>query len=151
MDWVIEYKFFFTVLGWLTVGLFLVLGIACFIAATKQGKDKKSLLLKNKFNRFLLGMSFSAINPVQIPFWFTWSLSLLKENILHPVNKEYNYFTLGTGLGTIIGLAVYIYGGKWAIKKMNANNKSINKFMGVVFVGVALWQLYKMLFDSWTK
>ncbi len=145
MGWVMEHKLLFEILGWITVAIFLGLGIASFIAAKKQSKDKKGLLLNNKMNRFLLGITFSALNPVQIPFWFTWSVYLLKENLLDTVTLHYNIFTAGAGLGSLAGLAVYIHGGKWIIEKLKANNKGINKFMGAVFIIVGLLSMYKMI------
>ena len=150
INWIISNKMLFIILGWTTVALFMILGIASFIAARKQSEDKKALMLNNKLDRFLLGLSISAVNPVQIPFWLTWSLYLINAKMLHPVAIEYNVFTIGAGIGTLSGLAVYIYGGKWAIQKMKANNKSLNKFMGIVFIVVAFLQLYKMIYMPWT-
>ena len=150
INWIISNKMLFIILGWTTVALFMILGIASFIAARKQSEDKKALMLNNKLDRFLLGLSISAVNPVQIPFWLTWSLYLINAKMLHPVATEYNVFTIGAGIGTLSGLAVYIYGGKWAIQKIKANNKSLNKFMGIVFIVVAFLQLYKMIYMPWT-
>lgn len=150
INWIISNKMLFIILGWTTVALFMILGIASFIAARKQSEDKKALMLNNKLDRFLLGLSISAVNPVQIPFWLTWSLYLINAKMLHPVAIEYNFFTIGAGIGTLSGLAVYIYGGKWAIQKIKANNKSLNKFMGIVFIVVAFLQLYKMIYMPWT-
>ena len=151
INWIITNKLLFIILGWTTVALFMILGVASFMAARKQSEDKKALMLNNKLDRFLLGLSISAVNPVQIPFWLTWSLYLINAKMLHPVAVEYNVFTIGAGIGTLSGLAVYIYGGKWAIQKMKANNKSLNKFMGVVFIVVAFLQLYKMIYLPWTE
>ena len=150
INWIITNKLLFIILGWTTVALFMILGVASFLAARKQSEDKKALMLNNKLDRFLLGLSISAVNPVQIPFWLTWSLYLINAKMLHPVAVEYNVFTIGAGIGTLSGLAVYIYGGKWAIQKMKANNKSLNKFMGIVFIVVAFLQLYKMIYLPWT-
>ncbi len=149
LDWVLANKTVFKIIGGVSVILFLVLGVASLWSAQKQGAEKKGLLLNNTLDRFLLGVSISAVNPVQIPFWFTWSLYLVNGNWLHPIASEYNLFTAGAGVGTLIGLAVYIYGGKWAIKKLNANNRSINRFMGAVFILVALLQWYKLIYDPW--
>ena len=150
INWIITNKLLFIILGWTTVALFMILGVASFLAARKQSEDKKALMLNNKLDRFLLGLSISAVNPVQIPFWLTWSLYLINAKMLHPVAVEYNVFTIGAGIGTLSGLAVYIYGGKWAIQKMKANNKSLNKFMGIVFIVAAFLQLYKMIYLPWT-
>jgi threonine/homoserine/homoserine lactone efflux protein len=151
MDWVLQHKWLFNLLGWVTMAIFFILGIASFMAARKQVADKKGLLLDNKLDRFLLGLSISALNPVQIPFWFTWSMYVIREKLMTPGNLQYNTFTIGAGIGTLAGLAIYIHGGKWIVEKLKANNKGINKFMGIVFIIVALLQLYKMIFDPWTE
>jgi threonine/homoserine/homoserine lactone efflux protein len=150
MNWVVNNKTFFTFLGWLTVAVFLLLGMVSFIAAQKQQTEKKGLLLNNKLHRFILGISISAINPAQIPFWFIWVTFLVDKQLLHSNFTEFNIFTAGAGLGTIAGIAVYIHGGNWAITKMKASNKALNYFMSAVFIITSLIQLYKMLYNPWT-
>ncbi len=147
VDWIMAHELYFIILGWCTVLLFFILGVASFIAATKQTAEKKALLLNNKINRFLLGLSMSAINPLQIPFWFIWSTYFLNNHILHSNALEFNLFTIGTGIGTITGLILYMYGGNWLINKMKTSNKTLNKLMGVIFVIAALVQLYRMIYE----
>ena len=48
VDWILQHRLFFMILGWLTVLFFLGLGVASFISATKQKGEKKALLLNNK-------------------------------------------------------------------------------------------------------
>jgi threonine/homoserine/homoserine lactone efflux protein len=146
MDWVVEHGLIFTIMGWLTVALFLFLGIFSLVVARKQAIEKKGLLLNNKLNRFLLGVSVSAVNPAQIPFWFIWSTNMINSGVLKTSFTDFNLFTGGAAIGSLAGLAVYIYGGKWLIAKMKASNKQLNIFMGIVFILAALLQLYNMLF-----
>ena len=146
MDWVVEHKVLFTIMGWITVVVFVVLGILAFIIARKQTSAKKGLLLNNKMNRFLLGVVVSGLNPAQIPFWFLWSTQLLNSNVLMPTTAQFNIFTAGAGLGSLAGLAVYIHGGKWIITKLKTSNKGLNIFMGIVFILAGLFQLYNMLY-----
>jgi threonine/homoserine/homoserine lactone efflux protein len=146
MDWVVEHKQLFTIMGWITVVMFIVLGVFAFIIARKQTSAKKGLLLNNKMNRFLLGVVVCGINPAQIPFWFLWSTQLINSKVLIPTATQFNIFTPGAGLGTLAGLAVYIHGGKWIITKMKTSNRVLNVFMGIVFIFAGLFQLYNMLF-----
>ena len=146
MDWVVEHRLIFSIMGWLTVALFLFLGILSLVVARKQVKEKKGLLLNNKLNRFLLGLSVSAVNPAQIPFWFIWSTNMINSGVLKTTFLDFNLFTGGAAIGSLAGLGVYIYGGKWLIAKMKASNKQLNIFMGIVFILAALLQLYNMLF-----
>jgi threonine/homoserine/homoserine lactone efflux protein len=146
MDWVVANQLIFKIMSWLTVVVFLGLGILSLVIAKKQTKEKKGLLLNNKLDRFLLGVSVSAINPVQIPFWFIWSTQLLNSGVLKTTPLYFNLFTDGAAIGSIAGLVVYMYGGRWIINKMKASNKQLNVFMGIVFIIAALWQLYNILY-----
>jgi len=148
MDWVVEHKQLFMIMGWLTVILFVALGVLAFVMARKQTSAKKGLLLNNKMNRFLLGVVVSGINPAQIPFWFLWSTQLLNSKVLSPTNEQFNLFTAGAGLGSLAGLALYIHGGKWLITKLKTSNRALNIFMGIVFILAGLFQLYNMLFKK---
>lgn len=147
MSWVVEHKVFFNILGWVTVVLFIGLGILSFVASGKQTEDK-ALLLNNRINRFFLGASMSAVNPVQIPFWFIWSSYLINNKVLHTNNVDYTFFTIGAGCGTLAGLAVYIHGGNWVVTRMKTSNRTLNKIVGAIFILTALIQLYKMIHDS---
>ncbi len=151
MNWVVAHKTFFEVLNWIAILLFLTLGIVTIVSASKQKKDKKAVLLNNKLNRFLLGLSMSAVNPIQIPFWFTWSVALIKSGALTPSLAHYNAFTVGAGIGTISGLVVYMYGGKWLITKLNAKQSAMSKFMGAIFILTAFIQLYKVVIEPMIK
>jgi len=148
MDWVVEHKQLFTIMGWVTVVMFIALGVMAFVIARKQTSAKKGLLLNNKMNRFLLGVVVSGINPAQIPFWFLWSTQLIDSKVLEPTTSQFNLFTVGAGLGSLAGLAVYIHGGKWIINKMKTSNRKLNVFMGIVFILAGLFQLYNMLFKK---
>ncbi len=145
MDWVVKNQPLFQLLGWITVVVFIALGLIAFLQARKQQATQKGLLINNNLDRFLLGLLASAMNPVQIPFWFLWSTQMLDADILQPFDTQFNLFTVGAGIGSLLGLAVYIHGGKWIIEKINASNKSLNVFMGIVFVLAGLYQLYNML------
>lgn len=151
MNWVVAHQTFFLILNYLAIALFLGLGIFTLIQANKTTQKKKPPLLNNKLNRFVLGLSMSAVNPIQIPFWFTWSVAFIKSGALATNEISYNAFTVGAGMGTITGFAVYIYAGKWLINKLKAGQSAVNKFMGAVFILTALIQLYKVVIAPMIK
>ncbi|NCI51071.1 LysE family transporter [Sediminibacterium roseum] len=147
MDWIVKHRTWFLVLGWITVAMFLVLGVLAFHSANKQKGEKKALLLNNKLNRFVLGLLMSALNPVQIPFWFLWTSTFIQTHALPVEMKAFDFFTVGAGGGTLAGLAVYIHGGNFLVSKMNTSNKTLNKIMGVIFIITALIQLWRMIYQ----
>lgn len=148
VQWIYAHKLLFTIIGWLTVVFFLLFAIISFVMVIKNKANEKNILLQNKLNRFVLGMSMSALNPAQIPFWFIWSTYLINAKILQANTLSLNVFTIGCGIGTITGLAFYMHGGNWLIKKMNAGARTLNIIMGIVFLFAAMIQLYRMLFLS---
>lgn len=132
-------------LEWITVIIILALALFSFIAATHDEGDTKNVLLSNDLPRFVLGVLMSAVNPVQIPFWFGWSTVLFAKKILLPQNDHYNVYILGIGSGTFLGTCIFIFGGQWMVNRLNASQNTINYVIGSIFLLTALLQLYKIL------
>jgi threonine/homoserine/homoserine lactone efflux protein len=133
-----------TVFSWITALFFISLGVISFVSAHRQHPDKKALLLDNRLDRFILGIGISILNPAQIPFWFIWSGYFLNQGWLPAGFNYFNVFTLGSALGTIGGLAVYIYGGNWVVLKMKTSNQTLNKIIGIVFALAAIIQIFRI-------
>jgi len=144
MNWIMRYAVVFSIMGWLTAVIFLVLGILC-IRWNGSGKEKgKGLMLSFTRNRFILGLAISALNPVQIPFWFIWSGYFMDMHWLSNRAVEFNWFTVGAGLGTLMGLGLYMVGGNWLVLKMKASNRQLNNAIGIIFIVAAIVQLCRL-------
>jgi len=145
IDWVRKKATLMRFMEWVTLGIIIALAIGSFMAAAKADGSAKNIMLNNHMPRFFLGMLMCAINPVQIPFWFGWSAMLMTKKILQPVNAQYNLYILGIGVGTLLGNAVFIFGGKWLISKILNGDHYINWFVGFVFLITALIQFIKLI------
>lgn len=145
IDWILANQTVFYYMEWATVVLFAILGISSLLAARKTAEESKPVLLNNRVNRFWLGITMSAINPVQIPFWFLWSSYLFSTQLLQSDNVHFNVYTAGIALGTVSGLLLFIFGGKWLVKRINASQKAINLAVAVVFLLSAAIQLIRVL------
>lgn len=143
MNWVRQNKRLFMALEWLTLLIILALAVSSFYAAT-QPTVQKNIILSNTIHRFWLGSIMSAINPVQIPFWFGWSSVLFTRNILQPKKSNYNAYIAGIGIGTLLGNSVFIFGGQILVEKLNASQHLIQYVIGSVFTLTALIQGWKM-------
>jgi cell division protein FtsB len=86
----------------------------------------------------------SAVNPVQIPFWFGWSTVLFTKKILQPRNDHYNSYIIGIGIGTFLGNLLFIYGGKLIGNKIHNNQDILNWVIGGIFAITAIIQIWKM-------
>jgi threonine/homoserine/homoserine lactone efflux protein len=144
MDWVRKKEFIFKMLEWITLAIVIVLAISSFHAAMNPSVTE-NVFLGSPLPKILLGFSMSAVSPAQIPFWFGWSTVLLSKKILLPVNKHYNFYIIGIGLGTLIGNCVFIFGGRLAASSLQNNHQLINWVIGAIFLMTALIQVWKMM------
>jgi len=144
INWVRRQKKLFRYMEWITVAIVLALAIGSFAAAMKP-HAAKNVVLNNNINRYALGVMLSAINPVQIPFWFGWSTVLFTKNILAPKNSFYNLYIVGIGIGTLLGNFVFIFGGKWIVTMLNGNQNLLNWIIGGIFTVTAVIFLIKIL------
>lgn len=146
INWIRKQKKLFQWLEWITLFIVVALAMGSFITATKHhtagGPVENNL---PDMHRFLLGISLSAISPMQIPFWFGWSTVLFTKKILQPNNSNYNLYIVGIGLGTLMGNSVFIFGGRWMVEKLNANQNILNYVIGGIFTLTAIVQLIKIL------
>jgi threonine/homoserine/homoserine lactone efflux protein len=149
INWINKQKKLMDIMQWITFGIIVALACFSFYAAmqTPAGTNTAGInpYADINANRFLLGMALCAINPVQIPFWFGWSTVLFSKKILEPVNKQYNFYIVGIGLGTLAGNCIFIFGGKWLVAHIANSQQYLNWVIGSIFAVTALITLYKIL------
>ncbi len=143
MDWIRKQQRIFKILEWLTFFIVLALALASFYTALHPSVTKNPIL-SSTLPPYLLGLLMSALNPVQIPFWFGWSTVLFTKKLLLPQNNHYNTYIVGIGLGTLLGNCVFIFGGKLIADKISNNQDVLNWIIGSIFALTALIQLWKI-------
>lgn len=144
INWVRKQKVLFKWMEWIALAIVVALATGSFIAAMHE-HHAKNVMLNNNMNRFVLGLLLSAISPMQIPFWFGWSTVLFSKNILQPKNSFYNFYIVGIGLGTLLGNCVFIFGGKYIVEKLNANQNILNWVIGGIFAVTAIIMFIRIL------
>lgn len=153
ISWIRKNVRLMRILEWITLAIIVALATGSFIAAAKTNPEAKNVVLHNNMHRFLLGMFMSSLNPMQIPFWFGWSTVLFQKGVLQPSGSQYNSYIIGIGLGTLLGNAVFIFGGKLIVDRINNSQQYLNWVIGGIFALTAIIQLIKMLYrkDSISK
>lgn len=144
INWIRKQKVLLKWMEWITLGIVLALAAGSFIAAMHE-HHSKNVMLNNNMHRYILGFLLGAITPMQIPFWFGWSTVLFSKNILQPKNSFYNLYIIGIGIGTFLGNCVFIFGGKYIVDKLNANQNMLNWVIGGIFAITAIILLVKIL------
>jgi threonine/homoserine/homoserine lactone efflux protein len=145
IHWLQKQERLMKIMQWLTFGIILALAAGSIAAALHPSDEAKNVVLQNQLHRTLLGMFMSALNPVQIPFWFGWSAVLFTKKILHPVKAQYNIYIFGIGLGTLLGNMIFIFGGKFLVQRIHNSEAYLNWVIGIFFSVSAFIQLYKIL------
>lgn len=143
MDWVRKQEKIFKLLDWLTLAIVVALAITSFLAAGHPNENK-NVILNNSLPSYVLGLMMGAINPMQIPFWFGWSTVLFSKKILLPNLHHYNFYTIGIGIGTLVGNSVFIFGGRLVASKIQNNQSGVNYAIAGIFTVTALIQLWRM-------
>ena len=143
MDWVRKQEKIFKLLEWLTLLIVVALAVTSFIAAAHP-HESKNIILNNNLPSYLLGMTMGAVNPMQIPFWFGWSTVLFTKKILLPNRHHFNFYTIGIGIGTLIGNSLFIFGGRLIASKIQNNQSVMNCVIAAIFVVTALIQMWRM-------
>ncbi|MBO9573991.1 MAG: lysine transporter LysE, partial [Chitinophagaceae bacterium] len=105
----------------------------------------KNILLSGGVHRFWLGIMMSAVNPVQIPFWFGWSTVLFTKKVLQHRNDYYNSYIAGIGTGTFIGNLIFIFGGQLIVEHLDSNQRVLHAIIGSVFAITALIMLWRTI------
>lgn len=145
MDWIRKQEKIFKILEWVTLLIVIALAAASFYAAIHPSEDNKNVILDSQLPKFLLGFTMSALNPVQIPFWFGWSTVLFTKKILLPRSDHYNSYIIGIGIGTFIGNLLFIFGGRLIADKISNNQDILSWVIGGIFAITALIQIWKMV------
>ncbi|MEM1337322.1 MAG: LysE family transporter [Bacteroidota bacterium] len=90
----------------------------------------------------LLGLSLSALNPLQIPFWLAWSKVLQSKRLLKDTSRSRMFFILGIGLGTLLALGIFIYLGHNVIQNFEGYTLWVNSILGVIYMGFSFYLLF---------
>jgi threonine/homoserine/homoserine lactone efflux protein len=145
MDWIRKQTRLLLFFDWVTFALLVVLSVSSLYAAIHPSIHSANPILNSALPKVGLGFLMSAINPVQIPYWFGWSSVLLAKGFLSPQPLQYNFYIVGIGLGTLLGNCVFIYGGQIVAASIANQQNVVSLVVGLVFLFSAGWQLYRLV------
>ncbi len=153
LSWLLRKKKLLKQLDWFSIAIFIVLSIASFwqMIHHQKREDINTTILFLPISPFFWGMFLSLINPLQFPFWIGWSTILITKNILIPRESFYWIYIIGIGMGSFLGLLLFILGGQYLFHHFSFSDYIFNLILGILFLITALLLLLKTLFfKHWT-
>lgn len=91
---------------------------------------------------FILGLLLSALNPMHIPFWMGWNSILVSKNKLNNNRGMYSFYILGIGLGSTLGLLIFILTGKYVFQNYQHFQYIISYGTGALYLVFSTYLLF---------
>ena len=88
---------------------------------------------------FLLGILLSGLNPMHVPFWLGWNRFMTTKNFINDNWSTQAPYILGIGLGSLGGLFLFIYAGKYTFLEHSNYEMFVNLILGLFYLGFALY------------
>ncbi len=127
----------------LAIAFLIYLAISSFMISTSNiTSESPHFFIPKVTSPIALGLLLSALNPLQIPFWMTWSKILENKGLLKSNLGSYGSYMTGIGIGTLIGLLVFIFAGKSVMANYSDYAQISNLILGIVYLGFSFYLLF---------
>ncbi len=120
--------------------------------ASKEISNQAVLSKYIDYSTFIIGLIFSSLNFLHLPFWTSWNLYLVNENYIEISKTKKHFYVFGTILGTFCGMLVLILSLNYITLEFEFFNLFLFRLIiPLVFIVLGLLQLikfYKKYFGS---
>lgn len=126
--------------GFSVIFMFL---LAYIFYASANNTEAQSTVLNEYQNRtpYFVGIFFSALNFVQVPFWLGWNLYLLNGNWIAIDGTKKYFYVFGTLIGTFFGMLALILSLHFLTSQTDFFAKYLMRIIiPLVFVGLGVYQ-----------
>lgn len=138
-------------LPWLEKAIYLlsvpIFGFLAYQHLSSKGKVEAKDEIGHVRSGFRKGMMISSLNVVIFPYFFFIGGELIRQGRLIQEQYYILLFAVGAGLGTFVAMAGYALLGVSLKAYLQKYNRWVNRFIGLLFLGIALLQLKKMLWS----
>ncbi len=131
----------------IAVGIFLCLTIYFFFIAKDTRRKRQTEVNKSGVGRFFLGMFLAAINLLPLPYWVYVSITFNGFGLFDFSLQSIVMCVIGSALGTMAMLMVYIQFFKRMKSKNSLNRINMNVVIGSITGIIAVFTFVKILND----
>jgi len=131
----------------IAVGVFICLALYFFFIAKDTRRKPPATEKKSGIGRFFLGMFLAAINLLPLPFWVYVSITFNGFGWFKFTTEAIVFCVIGSALGTLAMLVVYIQFFKLLKSKNFLNRVNMNFVIGAITGVIAVFTFIKILKD----
>lgn len=125
------------------VFVFLILAIVFYYQYNNRNKSSSTRL--NIHNSFVFGVIISLINPMAIPFYFTYSTLLEMQDLLILKQPLVSFFVAGAILGAFLALSIYAANARKLFGRFQLFAKHFKLLLAILMFILSLLSLYKSI------
>lgn len=124
--------------------LFMLLLAYTFYSQSKmEASQQRDLKAYIDYSPYIIGIIFSGLNFIQIPFWTGWNLYLINAKYITVEGNVKWLYIIGTLLGTFFGMLLLVFFLNLVTEKTDTVSKYLlSHIIPLVFIGLALFQTY---------
>ncbi len=127
----------------LAIALLLYLAFSSYISLDADPSLNASVNIFPAIqSTFLLGLLLSILNPMHIPFWMGWNRVLINKNRLDDTFTNRAFYIIGIGLGSMMGLLIYIYAGNYIYNSYQEYRYIITVMLTLLYLAFAVYLIY---------
>jgi threonine/homoserine/homoserine lactone efflux protein len=135
-----------TIIDWVMVILFGILGVVTWMHRNKPPKTKYSQHSSIKYG-ILLGF----INPMQIPFWMVTGTYLITHQWILFGRTDLIVFSLGSACGAFLALFLFAKFAAYIQSKFELSTRFINTGIALLFFAFSVYHIVKQVYLAFFK
>jgi threonine/homoserine/homoserine lactone efflux protein len=139
--WLAEQVRLDTIIDWVMVGLFGILGTVTWMHRKKPPQTHYSEHESIKYG-ILLGF----INPVQVPFWMITGTYFITHGWILDGKLALAIFSLGSAAGAFLALFLYAKFAQYIQSKFALSTRLINTGIAILFFSFAAYHVVKQVY-----
>jgi threonine/homoserine/homoserine lactone efflux protein len=145
IDLLLEEGLIFNVLRWISVAIFTAFAIY-FFRKRNHPVDKKGT--SRYRSPFIHGLAVSNLNLLAVPFWAFFATWIETAGFVENAWIFRAEIISGAALGSLVTLYLYARMAEWLNRKFDWFQGRINLILAGVFLFLAVFTLYKLIFNS---
>jgi len=122
----------------------LVLAYVFYSQSNADSSTESQLSSYINYSGYLIGIIFSSLNFMQVPFWLGWNVYVVNANYITLGKKLNLVYLAGTLIGSFSGILTVVM----VLNLVTEGTSTISKYLlshiiPLFFVGMAVYQAYK--------